>query len=93
MPAFLPPESSGTGFIVYGIAYGIKAGLLSRKDFEPVIRSGWTALSAALSRDGSVGWVQQVGDRPDNVLATDTQFYGSAAFIMAACAVSDLGWR
>jgi len=88
-----PPESSGTGFIVYGIAYGIKAGLLSRKDFEPVIRSGWTALSAALSHDGSVGWVQQVGDRPDNVLATDTQFYGSAAFIMAACAVSDLDWR
>ncbi|WP_421839029.1 glycoside hydrolase family 88/105 protein [Novosphingobium sp.] len=91
--AVSPPESSGTGFIVYGMAYGVKAGLLARKDYEPVIRSGWLALHGAMSREGKVGWVQQVGDRPDNVLATDTQFYGSAAFIMAACAVSDLDWR
>lgn len=91
--AVSPPESSGTGFMVYGIAYGVKAGLLSRKDYESVIRSGWLALNEAMSRDGKIGWVQQVGDRPDDVLATDTQFYGSAAFIMAACAVSDLDWR
>lgn len=90
--AVSPPESSGTGFMVYGIAYGVKAGLLARKDYEAVIRSGWLALNQAMSRDGKVGWVQQVGDRPDDVLATDTQFYGSAAFIMAACAVSDLDW-
>ncbi|WP_298191255.1 glycoside hydrolase family 88 protein [Novosphingobium sp.] len=88
-----PPESSGTGFVVYGMAYGVKAGILARPDYEPVIRSGWLALNVAMSREGKVGWVQQVGDRPDNVLATDTQFYGSAAFIMAACAVSDLDWR
>lgn len=91
--AVSPPESSGTGFIVYGMAYGIKAGLLPRKDYEPVIRSGWAALVQALSPDGAVGWVQQVGDRPDNVLATDTQFYGVGAFILAGCAVGDLGWR
>lgn len=92
-PENSPPESSGTGFMVYGIAYGVKAGLLARKDYEPVIRSGWSALNRVVSPDGKVGWVQQVGDRPDNVFAADTQFYGSAAFIMAACAVSDLDWR
>ncbi|MBY0392503.1 MAG: glycoside hydrolase family 88 protein [Novosphingobium sp.] len=88
-----PPESSGTGFMVYGMAYGVKTGVLSRKDYEPVIRSGWSALNQAISREGKVGWVQQVGDRPDEVLATDTQFYGAAAFIMAACAVADLDWQ
>lgn len=79
--------------MVYGMAYGVKTGLLSRKDYEPVIRSGWSALNQAISREGKVGWVQQVGDRPDEVLATDTQFYGAAAFIMAACAVADLDWQ
>jgi len=88
-----PPESSGTGFFVYGMAYGVGAGLLPRRDYERAIRAGWSALTQAVQPDGMVGWVQQVGDGPDEVLATDTQFHGAAAFIMAAAAVSDLGWR
>lgn len=88
-----PPESSGTGFFVYGMAYGVRTGLLPQSDYEPTIRAGWAALVRAIQPDGRVGWVQQVGDRPENVVASDTQLYGAAAFIMAAAAVSDLEWR
>jgi hypothetical protein len=34
--------------------------------------------------------VQQVSDRPEQVAATDTQYYGVGAFLLAASAVADL---
>ena len=86
-----PPESSGTGFFVYGLAWGIKAGLLDRAMYEPTVRRGWHALEKAVAADSMLGWVQQVSDRPDQVFANDTQFYGVGAFLLAGSAVLDLG--
>jgi hypothetical protein len=37
-----------------------------------------------------LGWVQQVSDRPEQVAAGDTQFYGVGAFLLAGSAVHDL---
>ncbi len=85
-----PPESSGTGFFVYGIAWGIKAGLLDRKSYEPAVLRGWQALQRAVEADGRLGWVQQVGDRPQNVVKEDTQFYGVGAYLLAGSAIIDL---
>lgn len=84
------PEESGTGFYTYGFAWGIKAGVLERTDYEPVVRSGWVALVRSVHPDGKVGYVQPVSDRPDNVGYEDTQFYGTGAFLLAATAVADL---
>ena len=84
------PESSGTGFYTYGFAWGIKAGLLDRTTYEPVVRKGWAALSRAVHPDGKVGYVQPVGDRPDAVEYDDTQHYGVGAVLLAATAVADL---
>jgi rhamnogalacturonyl hydrolase YesR len=89
-PEDSPPESSGTGFYTYGMAWGIKAGLLDRRDYEPVVRRGWTALTRAIQPDGRLGWVQQVSDQPERVEASDTQFYGVGAFLLAATAVAAL---
>lgn len=88
--ATTPPESSGTGFFVYGMAWGIKAGLLDGAVFEPVVRRGWKALEKALHPDGMLGSVQQVSDRPEQVSPNDTQFYGVGAFLLAGSAVLDL---
>jgi rhamnogalacturonyl hydrolase YesR len=87
------PESSGTGFFTYGFAWGIKSGLLSRAEYEPTVRKGWTALTRAVHPDGKLGYVQPVSDRPDNVSYDDTQFYGVGAFLLAATAVADLNLR
>jgi unsaturated rhamnogalacturonyl hydrolase len=89
-PEPTPPESSGTGFFVYGTAWGIAAGLLDRAEYEPVVRRGWRALERAVRSDGMLGWVQQVSDRPEQVAAGDTQFYGVGAFLLAGSAVHDL---
>lgn len=89
-PEGSPPETSGTAFYTYGIAWGINAGLLSRAEYEPVVRRGWAALGRAIQPDGRLGWVQQVSDRPEAVEAGDTQFYGVGAFLLAATAVAEL---
>ena len=85
-----PPESSGTGFFTYGMAWGIRAGLLDRSVYEPTARRGWDALVRAIQPDGRLGWVQQVSDRPEKVAADDTQYYGVGAFLLAATAVAAL---
>ena len=89
-PEKSPPESSGTAFYTYGMAWGVNAGLLDRAEFEPVARRGWDALLRAIQPDGRLGWVQQVSDRPENVQASDTQFYGVGAFLLAATAISEM---
>jgi rhamnogalacturonyl hydrolase YesR len=85
-----PPETSGTAFFTYGLAWGVKAGLLERAAYEPAARRGWAALTRAIQPDGRLGYVQQVSDRPEQVAPTDTQYYGTGAFLLAATAIADL---
>jgi rhamnogalacturonyl hydrolase YesR len=89
-PENSPPETSGTGFYVYGLAWGVKHGLLDAAEYRPAIEQGWAALARAVDSDGKLGWVQQVSDRPDVVAESDTQFYGTGAFLLAASAVAAL---
>ncbi len=89
-PLAASDETSGTGFFVHGLAWGIKAGLLDRATYLPAVARGWAALERAIQPDGRLGWVQQVSDRPDAVKAEDTQFYGTGAYLLAGSAVYDL---
>jgi rhamnogalacturonyl hydrolase YesR len=89
-PEDSPAESSGTGFYVYGLAWGVNHGLLDAAEYRPAIVNGWNALAKVVAKDGRVGWVQQVSDRPDVVTEADTQFYGVGAFLLAASQVAQL---
>ena len=89
-PENSPPETSGTGFYVYGLAWGVKHKLLNSDEYRAAINNGWTALSRAVAKDGRLGWVQQVSDQPDSVSESDTQYYGVGAFLLAASAVAAL---
>lgn len=84
------PEESGTAFYTYGMAWGVKNGVLARGDYLPVVQKGWAALVQCVHDNGMVGYVQPVSDRPNVVGADDTQLYGSGGFLMAATAVADL---
>ena len=87
-PEHAPPETSGTGFFVYGLAYGLNHGLLKGPKYETAVTKGWAALAAAVQPDGKLGWVQQIGYAPDHVSADDTQLYGVGAFLLAASEVA-----
>lgn len=82
------PETSGTGFFVYGLAWGINHGLLPAAEYRPAMQRGWHALASAVAPDGKLGWVQRVGAAPDQVGPGDTQLYGTGAFLLAASEVS-----
>ena len=84
------PETSGTGFFVYGLAWGVNHGLLPERRYRRSIQRGWRALVAAVQPDGKLGWVQRIGAQPDQVGADDTQLYGVGAFLLAASEVSRL---
>ena len=58
------PETSATGFIVYGLAYGINQGYLPADKYLPVVKKGWEALTRAVEANGKLGWVQPVGADP-----------------------------
>jgi rhamnogalacturonyl hydrolase YesR len=90
-PENSPAETSGTGFFVFGLAWGVNRGLLDGAEYRPAIYNGWDALNRAVAKDGRLGWVQQVSDRPEQVAESDTQFYGVGAFLLAASEVAVLG--
>jgi len=83
-----PSETSGTGFFVYGLAWGVNNGLLDGATYGPVVSRGWAALEKAVGPEGKLGWVQQVGYAPDQVQADDTQLYGVGAYLLAASQVA-----
>lgn len=79
------PETSGTAFFVFGIAYGINAGLLDRETYLPVMARGWNGMvSIALHPNGRLGYVQPRGERPvPGVTYDSTEYYGVGAFLLA----------
>jgi rhamnogalacturonyl hydrolase YesR len=86
-----PPETSGTGFYVYGLAWGVRAGILKDPAYRKAAERGWTLISKAVAKDGKLGWVQPVGAQPDNVHADQTQPFGVGAFLLAGSAMIDIG--
>jgi unsaturated rhamnogalacturonyl hydrolase len=83
------PESSGTAFFVYGMAWGIRTGLLDPTTYMPAVIRGWRGLTTiAVHPDGTVGFVQPPGDRPGRAGSDDTYDYGVGAFLLAASEVA-----
>ncbi len=87
-PSALPnPETSGTGFFTFALAWGVNHGLLDRARYEPGVRRAWAALVRAVHRDGMVGWVQRIGDKPGATSQETTEVYGVGAFLLAGSEV------
>lgn len=82
-----PPESSGTGLLVYGLAWGVNAGLLPEAKYRAAVQKGWQSLVQSVHPDGKLGWVQQVAFAPGSATADDTQLYGTGALLLAASEV------
>lgn len=84
------PETSGTGFFIYGLAWGINHGVLDRARYEPAVIRGWSALVKAVRPDGMLGWVQRIGDQPGATSAETTEVYGVGALLLAGSEVYKL---
>ncbi len=87
-------ESSGTSFFTYGLAWGINSGYLDRNTYLDTALKGWYFLyNTALQADGTVGYVQPIGENPRqslNIGGGNTANFGVGAFLLAACEISKL---
>ncbi len=83
------PESSATGFITFGLWWGINRGLLERERFLPFAEAGWKALVSAVSPGGRLGWVQPIGDSSCHIVCDSNEVYGTAAFILTGGEILD----
>jgi rhamnogalacturonyl hydrolase YesR len=89
-------ETSGTGFFVYGLAWGINHGILDSATYMPYVVMGWEGMvQDALHESGFLGWVQGTGKEPKDgqPLAWDKpanfEDFGLGAFLLAGSEV----WR
>lgn len=81
------PETSATGFFTYALWWGINNGLLDKKTYLPAARAGWEAMVRAVQPSGMLGYVQPIGDRPENISADKNEVYGTAALALAGLEV------
>lgn len=87
---FPGPETSGSAFFVYGLAFGVNHGILDRKTYLAAVERGWAGLNRYVRDDGLMGMVQRAGDQPVPSRIEDTALYASGAYILAALEVADL---
>ena len=92
-PSLLDPEqisigeTSGSGFFVFGLAWGVNHGLLDREKIWASVKRGWAGLLTRVKPDGYIGYVQPIGSSPDKLSPDSKQDYGTGAFLLAGCEV------
>ncbi len=86
------PETSGTAFFTYGLAWGVNHGLLDAATYLPVIARGWQAMvNVAIDATGKLGYIQPVGIGPSATsTASDNHDFGVGAFLLAGSEVLKL---
>lgn len=90
LEAYPEPETSGTAFFTYAMAFGINHGLLDRKTYLPRVLKGWAGLNNYILPSGILGQVQSAGDQPVPTKRETTALYASGAFILAGLEVANL---
>ncbi|WP_170941711.1 glycoside hydrolase family 88/105 protein [Cellvibrio mixtus] len=84
------PETSGTAFFTYALAFGINHGLLEREIYLPHVLKGWAGLNNYILPSGILGQVQSAGDQPVPTKLETTTLYASGAFILAGLEIANL---
>ena len=84
------PETSGSSFYTYGLAWGINTGILDRETYGSAVKKGWEAMVSYVTKDGMLGFVQPIGAAPGKAWADKTEVYGTGAFLSAGSEVYKL---
>jgi unsaturated rhamnogalacturonyl hydrolase len=79
------PETSGTSFFLYGLAWGLNNGILDQNTYLPVVENAWNFLAnTAIQPSGLLGYVQPEGTAPGPTTPNTTEDFGVGAFLLAA---------
>ncbi|MCR8666823.1 glycoside hydrolase family 88 protein [Aestuariibaculum sp. M13] len=87
-------ETSGTALFIYGMAYGVNNGILSKDKYLPVIEKGWNGIiHEALNDNGFLGYLQSTGKEPKDGMplsytkVPDFEDYGLGCFLLAGAEI------
>jgi rhamnogalacturonyl hydrolase YesR len=88
------PELTGTALFIYGMAWGVRQGVLPRDPYLKIIAKTWKAMvKKCVDKDGRLGYVQGTGKEPkDSQPVTfksepDFDDFGLGCFLLAASEV------
>ena len=84
------PETSGSSFFIFGLAWGLNKGILKGKNYEEAVKKGWNAMVGHVTKDGMLGYVQPIGAAPGKAWPDKTEVYGTGAFLSAGSEVYTL---
>jgi len=84
------PETSGSSFYIYGLAWGINQGVLNKETYSPAVKKGWNAMVSHVTEEGMLGYVQPIGAAPGKAWKDKTEVYGTGAFLSAGSEVYKL---
>ena len=87
--AYPTAENSASGFMTYGLAWGVNHGLLKGKEYRKAVEKGWKALCSYVTEDGKLEYVQPVAGSPYKIEKEMTEVYGVGAFLLAATEMLD----
>lgn len=90
-------ELTGTALFTYGMAWGVRKGILPRDVYGPVVVKGWNAMVAdSVHPNGFLGWVQGTGKQPSDGQPLsydkipDFEDYGLGCFLLAGSEIARL---
>ncbi|WP_414476097.1 DUF2264 domain-containing protein [Microvirga sp. M2] len=76
-------ETSGSALFVFGMAWGIRHGLLDPATYWPAVERGWNGLLTQINTVGAVGGVQPIGAEPEGFGLDSRVAYGTGGVLMA----------
>ena len=82
------PEMTGTGLFLYGMAWGIRNGILKDKKYRPACEKAWQALKSCVHDNGFLGWNQGTGKDPSAgqpvtfTSVPDFEDYGTGCYLL-----------
>jgi rhamnogalacturonyl hydrolase YesR len=90
-------ETSGTALFVYGMAWGLNNGILSKSEYLPAVVKAWNAMDKeCVHPDGVLGYVQGTGKEPKDGQPVNFNHkanfedYGLGCFLLAGSEVYKL---
>ena len=87
---FPTPETSGSGFFCFGLAWGLRHGVLKGSEYMRATEKAWSGLVRCLSPEGKVLWGQGVDAEPNSVARESTHEFVTGAFMLAGSEVYEL---
>jgi rhamnogalacturonyl hydrolase YesR len=87
------PELTGTALFAYGMAWGLRTGVLD-SSYGPIVTKAWCAMASAVHSNGFLGYVQGSGSAPAAGVTFDSvpdfQDFGLGSFLLGGSEVYKL---